>query len=168
MPGIPLRRFVVGLKARYHLWSGRRAYRVGAFSDAWAHYHKVIEHGVESFEANLSLGKIYLHRRDFRQAGKFLRRAQGIDPRRYLLQGFPEDFLKRIQDEASPVGRLEYRISITLSGGQQQRTPEPVAPLGDFSSKDEMLRHRGQPPLDPGEWNEVDWDTEARKLFEDE
>ena len=39
------------------------------------------------------------------------------------------------------------------------------ARLGDFASRDEMLRHRERPALKPGEGSDVDWDGEARKLF---
>ena len=116
MSAFPMRRAFVGLKARYHLWSGRRAYRVGAFGDAWAHFHKVIEHGYESFEANLALGKIYLRRRDFRLASRFFRRARAIDSRRYLLEGFPDDFIQTLQSEMPPGRRPEYRITISTSG----------------------------------------------------
>ena len=37
--------------------------------------------------------------------------------------------------------------------------------LGDFSSPDERERTRGRPLLRPGEWADIDWDVEARKLF---
>ena len=169
MSAFPMRRAFVGLKARYHLWSGRRAYRVGAFGDAWAHFHKVIEHGYESFEANLALGKIYLRRRDFRLASRFFRRARAIDSRRYLLEGFPDDFIQTLQSEMPPGRRPEYRITISTSGPpprEPSRQPETVN-LGDFANHDEAAQHRERPPLEPGEWVDVDWDAEARKLFED-
>ena len=168
MSSFPLRRMLTGLKARYHLWSGRRAYRMGAYSDAGAHFHKAIEDGYESFEAHLSLGKIYLRKQDFRRAAMFFHRSRTIDPGRFLLEGFPDDFIESLQAELPPTRRHEYRIVISSAGepgGRPARRPPTLQPLGDFRSRDELLEHRDRPALRPGEWADVDWDAEARRLF---
>ena len=165
MPSFPLRRMLTGLKARYHLWSGRRAYRMGAFSDAGAHFHKAIEDGLQSFEAHLSLGKIYLRKQDLRRAAMFFHRARGIDPGRFLLEGFPDDFIESLQSAVPPTRRHEYRIVISSAGENPPRPARTLQPLGDFRNRDELLEHRDRPALRPGEWEDVDWDAEARRLF---
>jgi len=52
------------------------------------------------------------------------------------------------------------------------RTPASVPvsrgssrPWGDFASRDEWLKHRDRPALRPGDGHDIDWDSEARRLF---
>jgi hypothetical protein len=43
----------------------------------------------------------------------------------------------------------------------------PTDALGDFSSRAEQDKARSRPMFRPGEWADIDWDVEARKLFGD-
>ena len=133
MPAFPLRRLLIGFRARYHLWIGRRAYRLGAFTDAGAHFHKAIEDGYPSFEAHLALGKIYLRQQDFRRAGIFFHRARNLDPGRFRLQGFPDGLVDQLQSESSgwrPGSRTPRSASPTwapraTSGTARRTWPSP-------------------------------------------
>jgi len=167
---------LLNLRAHYHLWNGRRAYRLGRMRTAGRHFHEAIHYGYESFEAYLLLGKISFRENDMQRAALFFSRARSADPGRFLLEGFPEDFIESLLKERprSPVAaRPEYRIVIESTqpaarpraGKPAPSAPARTARLGDFASRDEWLRHRDQPTLKPGEGTDIDWDDEARKLF---
>jgi tetratricopeptide (TPR) repeat protein len=176
MSAFPLRRAILNLRARYHLWSGRRAYRLGRLRAAGRHFREALTCGLESFEAYLLLGKICYRENDLARAATFFARARNADPTRYLLEGFPDDFIETLRERqhAAITDRPEYRVVI-----ESARKPgKPAAPTvrvprgagrerppGDFASRDEWLRHRDKPALRPGEGHDVDWDEAARKLF---
>jgi len=175
MPAFPLRRAFLGLRARYHLWSGRRAYRLGRLRAAGRHFREALTCGIESFEACLLLGKIYYRENDLARAATFFARARSTDPTRYLLEGFPDDFIETLRERQHGLSteRPEYRIVIE-STRRSARPAQPAAAgrgrprspaLGDFASRDEWLRHKDKPALRPGEGHDVDWDDEARRLF---
>ncbi len=185
MPSFPLRQIFTGLKARYHLWNGRRAYRMGAYADAGAHYLKAIAEGFESFEATLALGKIYLRQQDFHRAGAFFHRARMIDPSAFLLEGFPEDFVESLRSEAPRALRPHYSIVITShtesapgtgpasakSAHEDRDRSHANAERGTRSHGDqgsgETAEPSTRPALGPEDGRGVDWDAEARKLFDD-
>jgi tetratricopeptide (TPR) repeat protein len=173
-----IRRTVLNLLARYHLWSGRRAYRLGRMRTAGRHFRDAIHCGHESFEAYLLLGKIYYREDDMSRAATYFARARASDPARYLIEGFPDDFITSLREGQNGSSRPEYRIVIqstrtgasepVIGGDPADRVERPVtssASYGDFASRDEWLRHRDSPPLSPGEGVDVDWDAEARELF---
>jgi tetratricopeptide (TPR) repeat protein len=172
MSAFPLRRSLLNLRARYHLWSGRRAYRLGRMRTAGKHFQEAIHYGYESYEAYLLLGKISYRENDMQRAALFFARARSAEPARFLVEGFPDDFIETLRSDRRRTGaaRPEYRIVIESSRprkparGPGKATAGPVR-LGDFASRDEMLRHRERPTLRPGEGTDVDWDGEARKLF---
>ncbi len=167
---LPIRRLLISLKARYHLWCGKRAYRSGDIADAGVHGRKVIQGNFESYDAYLLLGKIHYRLEDYRVAAEYFRRAQHVDQGRFLLEGFPDDFIASLHAERPAGGRPEYNIVIRSTAMREPKArarAQPVeAPLGDFSSRDEWLEHRDRPTLRAGEWADVDWDAEARKFFE--
>jgi tetratricopeptide (TPR) repeat protein len=170
MSAFPLRRVLLNLRARYHLWSGRRAYRLGRIRTAGRHFREAINSGHESFEAYLLLGKIYFRENDMVRAATFFARARSADPARFLLEGFPDDFIESLRERQQGFERPEYRILIEST--RRARKPRVVekAPsgrrgYGDFASRDEWLRHRDRPKLHAGEGTDVDWDEEARRLF---
>jgi tetratricopeptide (TPR) repeat protein len=172
MSAFPLRRTLLNLRAHYHLWNGRRAYRLGRMRTAGKHFHEAIHYGYESYEAYLLLGKISYRENDMQRAALFFSRARSADPARFLIEGFPDDFIETLASDRRRGGaaRPEYRIIIESSrprkvGKSPEKAPARTARLGDFASRDEMLRHRERPALKPGEGSDVDWDDEARKLF---
>ena len=173
-----IRRFVIGLRARYHLWSGRRAYRAGRIRVAGRHLDEAISCGHESFDAHLLLGKIAYRERDLARAAEHFHRARDADPGRYGMEGFPEGFLRTLRRQPASVARLQYRIVIEPQlAPRTGRSAPVVAPaeesasgrskLGDFTSKSEWMKHRDLPAFRPGEGSDVNWDDEARKLFDD-
>ena len=171
MSAFPLRRFLLNLRARYHLWSGRRAYRLGRIRTAGRHFREAINSGHESFEAYLLLGKIYFRENDMVRAATFFGRARTADPARFLLEGFPEDFVESLRDRQHGFERPEYRIVIESTRRPRkavkpaEKAPARARGYGDFASRDEWLRHRDRAPLHPGEGTDVDWDEAARRLF---
>ena len=178
MSSYPLRRLFLNLRARYHVWSGRRAYRLGRIRVADRHFREALASGVESFEAYLLLGKIYFRENDLARAATCFTMARNSDPARFTSEGFPEDFIESLRERtdaaaasrrADGSGRPEYRITIeTASRGPQKRpdaAPPPRGKLGDFASRDEWLRHRDRPAIRPGEGGDIDWDAEAKRLF---
>jgi tetratricopeptide (TPR) repeat protein len=173
MSAFPLRRSLLNLRARYHLWSGRRAYRLGRMRTAGRHFQEALHYGYESYEAYLLLGKISYREHDMQRAALFFSRARSADPSRFLVEGFPDDFIETLLSDRRRAGaaRPEYRIVIEstrprkLARGTAKAPAARPAKLGDFASRDEMLRHRERPALRPGEGTDVDWDDEARKLF---
>ncbi len=171
MSAFPLRRVLLSLRARYHLWSGRRAYRLGRIRTAGRHFREAISIGYESFEAYLLLGKICFRENDMVRAAAFFARARTADPARFLLEGFPDDFIESLRDRQQGLQRPEYRIVIeTTRRTVRKLRASPRAPArsrtyGDFASRDEWLRHRDRPRLHPGEGTDVDWDAELRRLF---
>lgn len=174
----PIRRTVMNLVGRYHLWSGRRAYRLGRIRTAGRHFRDAISCGNESFEAYLLLGKIYYRENDMARAATYFARARASDPARFLIEGFPDDFIASLREGQRTAARPEYRIVIesiepgtpALPANERpgHRVERPVASgagYGDFTSRDEWLLHRDRPPLSPSEALDVDWDAEARDLF---
>ena len=173
MPSMPMRRMLIGLRARYHLWSGRRAYRAGRIRMAAHHLAEALSCGHRSFDAFLLLGKIAYRQRDMGRAAEHFDHARSTDPMRFSLEGFPNGFLAslRRQPESSP--RLHYRIVIQAhqarDGGRSRAGPaerRKQRRLGDFASHSEWLKHRDLPVFRPGEGQDIDWDEEARGLFD--
>jgi tetratricopeptide (TPR) repeat protein len=173
MSPFPLRRALLNVRARYHLWSGRRAYRLGRLRTAGRHFREALTCGLESFEAYLLLGKIYYRENDLARAATFFARARNTDPTRYLLEGFPDDFIETLRERqhGQTTDRPEYRIVIE-STRRGPRTPASVPvprsssrSWGDFASRDEWLKHRDKPALRPGDGHDIDWDDEAKRLF---
>lgn len=180
MSAFPLRRLLLNLRARYHVWSGRRAYRLGRIRVAGRHFREALASGVESFEAYLLLGKIYFRENDLARAATCFTMARNSDPARFTTEGFPEDFIESLRERTdaaaaakrnAATGRPEYRITIETAARGPQRKPEPApssmprGKLGDFASRDEWLRHRDRPAIQPGEGGDTDWDSEAKRLF---
>src|SRR5262245_16988339 len=176
MSAFPLRRAFLTLLGRYHMLSGRRAYRLGRLRLAGRHFREALTCGLESFEAYLLLGKIYYRDNDFARAATFFARARNTDPTRYLLEGFPDDFIETLRERqhSASTDRPEYRVVIESARrpARPSTPPMPAAraagrerPRGDFASRDEWLRHRDKPALRPGDGHDIDWDAEARKLF---
>lgn len=173
MSSLSVRRLVSGLRARYHVWSGQRAYRIGKLDEAGRHLDEAVSQGHESFAAFLLLGKIAFRARDHGRAAECFSRARIADPGRYALEGYPDDFISALRE--LPPGRaprLRFRIIIEATGlrsapGPTTRAPRRRrSPLGDFTSYNEAARHRDQPTFQPGEGADVDWDDAARHLFE--
>lgn len=172
MTALAIRRAFLTLRARYHLWSGRRAYRLGRLRTAGRHFREALGCGLESYEAYLLLGKICYRENDLARAATLFARARQVDPTRYLLEGFPDDFVETLRERQAGLAppRPEYRVVIESTRRTRPAAPAPRAPArsatpGDFASRDEWLRHRDRPALRPGEGVDVDWDEEARKLF---
>ncbi len=176
MTAFPLRRSLLNLRARYHVWSGRRAYRLGRMRTAGKHFQEALQYGYETYEACLLLGKISYRENEMQRAALFFTRARSADPARFLIEGFPDDFIETLLSDRkrATTARPEYRIIIestrprkAAKGPNKGPLTPPARParLGDFASRDEMLRHRERPALRPGEGTDIDWDDEARKLF---
>lgn len=174
MTSIALRRFLSGLRARYHFWSGRRAYRAGRIRTAGRHLDEALSRGHASFDAFLLLGKIAYRERDLRRAAELFHQARCADPGRYALEGFPEDFIASLRRQPEHLPRLQYRIVIEPRRESATPAREPSAALrtskpqsaGDFTSREEAERLRHLPVIRPGEGADIDWDSEARKIFE--
>jgi tetratricopeptide (TPR) repeat protein len=178
MSAFPLRRAFLTLLGRYHMLSGRRAYRLGRLRLAGRHFREALTCGLESFEAYLLLGKIYFRENDLARAATCFTMARNSDPARFTTEGFPENFIESLRERtdaaaaakrAGASGRPEYRITIETASRKTPRKPEPApaprAKLGDFASRDEWLRHRDRPAIRPGEGGDTDWDAEAKRLF---
>lgn len=174
MPTLPFRRLITGLRARYHLWSGRRAYRSGNLRTAGRHLDEALSCGYESFGTFLLLGKIAFRERDHGRAAECFQRARLADPSRFALEGFPDDFIASLRE--LPPGRLpRLRFRVIIEAPPMRSAPGPTtpaprprpAPLGDFASQAEWARHRDRPTIQPGEGADVDWDSAAGDLFED-
>lgn len=167
---VPLRRLLFGIRSRYHLWNGRRAYRLGRIQAAGRHFQEAIAHGHESFEAYLLLGKILYRESNYQRAAIFFERAQASDQARFMMEGFPDDFIASLKERQQEAGRPQYRIAVeslqSSSRRRARRTAQPAA-HGDFASRDEYLRHRDRPPIRPGEASDIDWDEAASTLFDD-
>ncbi len=172
MTSLSIRRLVSGLRARYHVWSGRRAYRVGKLDEAGRHLDEAVSQGHESFAAFLLLGKIAFRERDHGRAAECFTRARLADPARYALEGYPDDFIAGLRDlPAGKAPRLRFRIVIeaTSLSAAAKATPQRAQrrpTMGDFSSQAELARHSGRPAIQPGEGADVDWDAAADQLFE--
>lgn len=171
MSTLSIRRLVVGLRARYHLWSGLRAYRRGQVRVAGRHLDEALSCGHESFTAFLLLGKIAWRLRDMGRAAECFHRAREADPARFQLEGFPDDFLATLRSQPHRLPPL--RVRITIESGQprpvrrSQRVTAQQAPAtsGDFSSAEEAARLRDRPAIEPGAGADIDWDSEAQKFF---
>ncbi|MCB9899090.1 MAG: hypothetical protein H6825_13875 [Planctomycetes bacterium] len=178
MTSFALRKFMSGLRARYHFWSGRRAYRAGRIRTAGRHLDEALSRGHASFDAYLLLGKIAYRERDMRRAAELFHQARCADPGRYALEGFPDDFIASLRARPEAAPRLHYRIVIEPRGQAQApagarersaalRTSRPAGAQGDFTTREEAERLRHLPAIRPGEGSEVDWDDVAKKLFDD-
>lgn len=173
MSSLSIRRLVSGLRARYHVWSGQRAYRIGKLDEAGRHLDEAVSRGHESFAAFLLLGKIAFRERDHGRAAECFSRARLADPSRYALEGYPDDFIAALRElPPGKAPRLRFRIIIEAASLQSTGSAATRAPrrrrstMGDFSSRDEWARHRDQPTIRPGEGANVDWDDAAKHLFE--
>ena len=126
MSAFPLRRAFLTLLGRYHMLSGRRAYRLGRLRLAGRHFREALTCGLESFEAYLLLGKIYYRENDLARAATFFARARNTDPTRYLLEGFPDDFIETLRERqhAAIADRPEYRVVIESA----RRPGKPATP----------------------------------------
>lgn len=202
MPTLAIRRLYSGLRARYHVWHGRRAYRAGRLTVAGRHLDLALSSGHTSFGAYLLLGKVAYRIRDMQRAMDCFRLARRTDPTRYALEGFPSGFIESLGNQPSTKAPQKYRIVIEPTPADPSRTPdrrplqdataamgasarraraaadqdqledaakdatEPVPDaLGDFKSHAEKDQARSRPMFSPGEWADIDWDVEARKLF---
>lgn len=176
MTSFALRKFMSGLRARYHFWSGRRAYRAGRIRTAGRHLDEALSRGHASFDAYLLLGKIAYRERDLRRAAELFHQARCSDPGRYALEGFPDDFIASLRQKPEATPRLHYRIvieprreNLTPAARREQlaalQTSKPAA-LGDFTSREEAERLRHLPAIRPGEGSDVDWDDIAKRLFD--
>ena len=172
MTSLSIRRLVSGLRARYHVWSGRRAYRVGKLDEAGRHLDEAVSQGHESFAAFLLLGKIAFRERDHGRAAECFSRARLADPARYALEGYPDDFIAGLRDlPPGKAPRLRFRIiieatSLSAAAKTAPQTSQRSPAMGDFSSQSELARHRDKPTIQPGEGADVDWDAAAEQLFE--
>ena len=172
MTTVPLRRFLFGLRSRYHLWNGRRAYRLGRIQAAGRHFQEAIANGHESFEAFLLLGKILYRESNFQRAAIFFERAQTTDQARFMMEGFPDDFISSLKEREQEAGRPQYRITVESlhankrKAGKRVRRKRAIA-HGDFENLDEYLRHRDRPPIQADEAANIDWDDAADTLFDD-
>ncbi len=181
MSAFPLRRLLLTLRARYHVWSGRRAYRLGNIRRAGRHFREALASGSDCFEACLLLGKIVYREGDFARAAALFARARSADAARFSLEGFPDDFIEALRERQRTGGRPQFRIVIESARRLEPNRPtERVARTdrnqvaqgqgtrpgyGDFASRDEWLRHREKPAIRPGEGHDVDWDAAAQQLF---
>jgi len=78
--------------------------------------------------------------------------------------------IRDVRDLRRPTGQADSETgSSQPADGSPETTPGSTpgstTGLGDFSSPAERERTRGRPLLRPGEWADIDWDVEARKLF---
>jgi hypothetical protein len=208
MTTLAIRRLFSGLRARYHVWNGRRAYRAGRLRAAGRHLDLALASGHSSFGAYLLLGKVAYRIRDMRRAMDCFRLARRTDPTRYALEGFPSGFIESLGRKSSTPAPQKYRIVIEPTATDDSRTPDrrplqdvtklkstsstartraanpesleqadnedeagepsaeaPADALGDFSSRAEQEKARSRPMFRAGEWADIDWDVEARKLF---
>lgn len=174
MAAASVRRLLTGLRARYHLWSGLRAYRHGRVRAAGRHLDEALNHGHESFTAFLLLGKIAWRQRDIGRAAECFHRARDADPARFQLEGFPDDFLSTLRSQPHQLPPLRVRITIETGGAakparrSQRVGAQTDSAPGPYASAEEEARLRDQPTLEPGQGGEVDWDAEAEKLFGDD
>ena len=149
---LSLRRMFLSARARYHLWSGHRAYRSGRMRRAGQHFREALAAGAESFEAWLLLGKIYYRQNDMSRAADAFGRARTADPSRFHLEGYPEDFVDQLAARGRTSARPEYRIVIQ-TGAAAAETP--------------ARKPSDRPTIQPDEAVGVDWDAAARELFGD-
>lgn len=163
---MPLRQVLLSLRARFHLWTGRRAYRAGHFGRAHRHLGTAVACGRGDFATYLLLGKIAYRERDLRRAADFFQKALCSDPARYALEGFPEDFITKLRQQPELSARTTYRVLIEAET-QPRRTKVAAVQAGTPQrSLSEQRRLSTQPKLEPGAGAEIDWDAEAGKLFE--
>ncbi|RKY18031.1 MAG: hypothetical protein DRQ55_14385 [Planctomycetota bacterium] len=168
-----LNRLITGLRARYHMWSGLRAYRHGRVRTASRHLDEALSHGHESFTAFLLAGKIAWRERDLGRAAECFHRAREADPARFQLEGFPDDFLATLRNQPNQLPPLRVRIQIETGvprparRSQRVAAPRAAGPEASYASPEEEARLRDRPAIQPGEGGEVDWDAEARGLFDD-
>ncbi len=189
MSALAIRRLFSGLRARYHVWNGRRAYRAGRLRVAGVHLDQALANGHSSFSAHLLLGKVAYRERDMQRAMDNFRLARRADAVRYELEGFPQGFIESLAKHPTTPPRLQYRIIIEPSQPRQRSgsqrplqaqdavnadnlrsegagSDDPTqGSLGDFSSRAEKDQARSRPMFRAGEWADIDWDVEARKLF---
>lgn len=175
MPTLALRRFADGLRARYHVWLGRRAYRSGRIRTAGRHLHEALACGHQSFSAWLLMGKVAYRERDLPRAAECFHRARSADPVRFSLEGYPDDFIASLRAHPEAPPHHDFRVLIEV----RTRKPKPVRTrvsnasrrppgnLGDFSSPAEWAAAQDRPAIRPGEGADIDWDGEARHLFGD-
>ncbi len=172
MTTVPLRRLLFGLRSRYHLWNGRRAYRLGRIQAAGRHFQEAIANGHESFEAYLLLGKILYRESNYQRAAIFFERAQSSDQARFMMEGFPDDFISSLKEREQEAGRPQYRIAVESLHSAHRNNSRKVRRKramahGDFANHDEYLRHRNRPPIQAAEAADIDWDDAASTLFDD-
>jgi len=70
------------------------------------------------------------------------------------------------------IGNVSVLVLLQVAGALQCSLAELI---GDITTRSpewlllrEMLEHRDRPALRPGEWSDVDWDAEARRMFDPE
>lgn len=159
-----IRRLIVSLRTRYHLWSGHRAYKSGRMRLAGRHFREAVKAGAHTFEAWLILGKIYYRQNDLARAADAFDRAAKTDPIRFELEGYPDNFVPRLAARSRTAPRPEYRVVIESGEGEDPRRARHPA-YGDFRTRDEWLAHRTNPAIQPGDGQHVDWDEAAKDLF---
>jgi len=185
MTALAIRRFFSDLRARYHVWHGQRAYQAGRLQAAGRHLSRALSSGHSSFTAYLLLGKVAYRIRDMPRAMDCFRMAERTDPSRYALEGFPKGFIESLGSHVTAAPRQKYHIVIepspirssskrtqrplqdVMNGGSRRASPETKHALGDFGSRAEQEEARSRPMFSAGEWADIDWDLEARKLFGD-
>jgi len=166
MTPLHLRRLFLGLRARFHLWSGRRAYRAGRLSMAHRHLGTAVACGHGGFATFLLLGKIAYRERDLHRAADFFERAHVADPGRFALEGFPRDFIDNLRQQPELTTHTPYRVVIEAEARARSTVGAVRGPSSAQRSSAEQARLDGRPPIQPGEGGEIDWDAEARKLFD--
>ena len=185
MTVLAIRRLFSDLRARYHVWHGQRAYQAGRLRAAGRHLDRALSSGHSSFTACLLLGKVAYRIQDMPRAMDCFRMAKRADPTRYAQEGFPKGFIESLGSHATAVPRQKYHIVIepsprpnspgrtqrplqdVMNGSSRRAQPETEHALGDFGSRAEQEKARSRPMFSAGEWADIDWDLEARKLFGD-
>lgn len=132
---------------------------------AHRHLGSAIACGHGGFATFLLLGKIAYRERDLHRAADFFHRAFSADPGRFAMEGFPNDFIENLRQQPELTTNTAYRVIIEAEARSRHAVGAVRAGSPQRSSS-EQERLEGRPPILPGEGVEIDWDAEARKLFD--
>lgn len=135
---------------------------------AHRHLGSVVACGHGGFATFLLLGKIAYRERDLHRAADFFHRAFSADPSRFAMEGFPSNFIENLRKQPELTTHTSYRVIIEAAGAEarSRHAVGAVRAAGTQRSNAEQERLEGRPPILPGEGVEIDWDAEARKLFD--